>query len=103
MGLGVEETHCPAVWHPPGLASRCRFMGRGRKYRQPYDVGFEVWIRDPFHDALFNFGGPPKTDSSRWVKQEHQPNLAYILVERVSQWIEGAVELCKGNVRALAK
>jgi hypothetical protein len=55
------------------------------------------------HDALFNFGGPPKTNSSRRVKHQHQPDLARIPVERFSQWIEAAVEFREGNARALVK
>ncbi len=79
--LWVIEAGDARVRKASPLAPGCALQGACAKYRQPDHISAQVGTGNRLKNFLLNFGGPPKTDSSRGVEEQEQADFSDILVE----------------------
>jgi len=61
------------------------FNLRAAKDWHPHDVSAKVRIGNLVENMLFNFGCPPKTNTSSGIKEKNQANVPSIVVELRAQ------------------
>ncbi len=79
--LWVKEARDAGVRKAPPFAPGCGFDCPYSEDGQPDDVSAQVGAGNRLKDFLLDFGGPPKTDSSRRVEEQEEADFSDVLVE----------------------